>query len=48
VLIWLAPAAGGRLLIPARFEAALGYGTLVVEATDARAFNAALLTTLPR
>ena len=41
-LVWLAPIAGGRLLVPVRVEASLGYGTLTVEATDPHAFNAAL------
>jgi hypothetical protein len=46
-LVWLAAVTGGRLLVPARIEVGLGYGTLVVEATDARAFNAHPLASAP-
>jgi hypothetical protein len=40
-LVWLAPLADGRLLLPVRIEADLGWGRLLLETTDPRPFQAA-------
>jgi len=40
-LIWLAPVAGGRLLVPVRLESDLRFGRLVIETTDPRVFGGA-------
>ncbi len=37
-VVWLAPVAGGQLLVPLRFETVLRFGTLTIEVTDATAF----------
>ncbi len=36
---WLAPVAGGQLLVPLRLETVLRFGTLTIEVTDATAFE---------
>jgi hypothetical protein len=41
-VVWLAPVAGGRLLVPVRIESRLRYGTLTIEATDANPFTTVL------
>ncbi len=41
-LVWLAPLAGARLLLPVRIETDLRWSRLILETTDPRAFQAAV------